>query len=131
MKVRKADSGDVISIKEIIDENLDTLIERTEEEITKFIPSFYVLEDNGEIIGCSSLEIYSPRLGELRSIAIRKNRRGEGLGRTLVQKTLEEVKKENVKEILVVTSNPEFFKKLDFQHSLNERYALFWNNLKT
>ena len=130
MTVRKGTLKDIPSIKELIRSNQETLIERSDEEIAKIIDNFYVKEVKNKIVGCCCLEIYSPKIAEIRSVAVANEHRMHGYGSELVEAAVEDANKHNILEIMVVTSNPDFFKKLDFGTCLNEKYALFWNNPK-
>jgi amino-acid N-acetyltransferase len=130
MTVRKATIQDIPDIQQLIFSNQDTLIKRSEDEIEKIIDHFYVKIADKKIVGCCCLEIYSPKIAEIRSVAVADDYRMHGFGTELVEAAVEEANKHNIMEIMVVTSNPEFFKKLDFTTCLNEKYALFWNNPK-
>jgi amino-acid N-acetyltransferase len=125
--LRKAQAADVPNIQHLIDSNLDKLLPRTDEQILELLDTFWVIEDEGEIVGCVCLEVYSPKIAELRSLAVRDDKRGHGYGEVLVQTVVEEAQRRNIKQILVVTSTREFFEKLNFGACLNEKYALFWN----
>lgn len=128
MTVRKATQNDILSIKKLILSNQDTLIQRSDQEIEKYIKNFFVKESEGEIVGCCCLEVYSPKIAEVRSVAVHPDHRMHGYGSELVQAAVEEANSLNILEIMVVTSNPNFFERLSFSTCLNEKYALFWNN---
>jgi amino-acid N-acetyltransferase len=125
--LRKATLDDVRLIRELIDTNLDKLLPRTEDELRELIEWFWVYDQEGEIVGCACLEIYSPKIAELRSLAVREDCRGKGYGELIVNTIVEEAKRMKIQQILVVTSTREFFEKLNFGACLNEKYALFWN----
>jgi amino-acid N-acetyltransferase len=71
--------------------------------------------------------VYSPKIAELRSLAVQDSSRGHGYGRRLVEAAVEEAERQKIRQILVVTSTREFFEGLNFGACLNEKYALFWN----
>lgn len=78
----------------------------------------WVIEDQGEILA-ASLGLYDGRRGFVQSVAVRKDRRHEGLGTEVVQKTIESLKDCGTKRIrlFVRKSNAEvlqFYKKLGF-----------------
>ncbi len=125
--LRRAQLADVRPIRDLIDANLDKLLPRSEDEIRELIDSFWVVEDGGYIVGCCCLEVYSPKIAELRSLAVAEGCRGKGYGELLVKAAVEEAQQHKVRQILVVTSSREFFEKLNFGECLNEKYALFWN----
>jgi len=124
--VRKAHTNDIPAIVKLITENQDKLLLRHEKDVDDLLETFWVIEDNNEIIACCSLEVYNPKIAELRSLAVHQENRGKGLGVMLVKKMLKEAQSRNIKEVLVVTSDREFFEKLNFSSVLNEKFALFW-----
>ncbi len=127
--LRKAILEDVDNIKSLIDANSDKLLPRKGEDIVELLNSFYVIDDNGEIVGCCCLEVYSPKIAEVRSLTVRADARGHDYGTQLVNACIEDARRLNIRQILVVTSTPEFFEKLHFGLCLNEKYAMFWNGV--
>ncbi len=127
--LRKATLNDVDGIQALIDMNLDKLLPRKHEELIELLDSFYVIEEDQQIVGCCCLEVYSPKIAEIRSLAVRSDSRGKEYGSQLVNVCIEDARKRNIRQILVVTSTPEFFEKLHFGLCLNEKYAMFWNGV--
>lgn len=125
--LRKAVKGDIPSIVELIQQNTETLLPRTATEITELIDTTWVVEHDGKVVGCCSLEVYSPKIAEVRSLAVRKDMRGHGYGAQLVEAAVAEGKRRNVYQIFAITSSVEFFKKINFGPCLNEKYAVFWD----
>lgn len=125
--LRKAILNDVDGILAVIDANLDKLLPRTREDIIELLDSFWVIEQDEQIVGCVCLEVYSPKIAEIRSLAVRADSRGKEYGSQLVNVCIEEARRRNIRQILVVTSTPEFFEKLNFGLCLNEKYAMFWS----
>lgn len=128
MGIRKAEAQDVEAILAVVDSNTDRLLARDREEIVSLLDTFWVAEDGGRIVGCSCLEIYSPKIAELRSLAVLPEYRGRGHGAALTAAAVEEAERRGIPQVLVVTSNREFFERLNFGPCLNEKYALFWLN---
>ncbi len=124
--LRKATLNDVDGIKAVIDANLDKLLPRSREDIIELLGSFWVAEEDDQIVGCVCLEVYSPKIAEIRSLAVRQDSRGKDYGSQLVNVCISEARGRNIRQILVVTSTPEFFEKLNFGLCLNEKYAMFW-----
>jgi N-acetylglutamate synthase-like GNAT family acetyltransferase len=125
-ELRKATLNDVDGIKAVIDANLDKLLPRTREEIIELMESWYVIDEDGLIAGCVCLEVYSPKIAEIRSLAVLESARGHDYGTLLVNQCIADARRRNIRQILVVTSTPEFFEKLKFGLCLNEKYAMFW-----
>jgi amino-acid N-acetyltransferase len=125
--IRKATPADIPAIQTLIDENLDKLLPRDIQELKELLGSFWVYEADGRVVGCCCLEVYGPKIAELRTLAVEAAHRGRGCGEQLVRAALDEAKRRNIRQVLVVTSAREFFEKLNFMPTLNEKYALFWN----
>jgi N-acetylglutamate synthase-like GNAT family acetyltransferase len=126
--VRKATAADLDAIVDVIGSNTDRLLARDRGEVAQLLDSFWVAEADGKVVGCGCLEIYSPKIAELRSLAVRQAYRGRGFGAALTRVIVEEAERRGIPQVLVVTSNREFFERLDFGPCLNEKYALFWIN---
>jgi amino-acid N-acetyltransferase len=103
------------------------LLARTLTEIDDLLPNFFVaVTDNDVIIGCAALEIYSPKLGEIRSLAVAREAQGLGVGRRLVNACVERARLNKVLEVMAVTSSDGFFQSCGFDYTLpGEKRALF------
>ena len=89
------------------------------------IPSFFVAEIDGRLVGCCALQIYSQRLAEIRSLAVHPDWTHHGVGTRLVEACKQRAKERGVKQVMAVTSSPGFFEQLDFSTFKRERTALF------
>ena len=102
------------------------LLDRTYDEIETWLPSFFIAEAEGHIVGCAALEIYSRKLAEIRSLAVSPDVQGMGVGRMLVQACVDLARERNILETMVVTSSDEFFRACGFDFTLpGEKKALF------
>jgi len=124
--LRRARFEDIEPIRELINQNLDKVLPRTADELRELLDTLWVVDENGAIAGCCCLEVYSPKIAELRSLVVREDCRGKGYGEMLVQVATEEAQRRKIRQVLVVTSTREFFEQLNFGPALNEKYALFW-----
>jgi amino-acid N-acetyltransferase len=125
--LRKATPADIPAVQQLIEANLDKLLPRSDPELQELIDTLWVIDRQGEIVGCCCLEVYSPKIAELRSLAVRDDCRGLGYGAMLVEAAVSEAQRRNIRQVLVVTSNRDFFERMNFGLCLNEKYALFWN----
>lgn len=125
--IRSATQSDIPRIQALINQNLDKLLPRETDEIERLIDSFYVYEDGGELVGCCCLEVYSKKIAEIRTVAVNKDYRNRGIGTELIKAALEEGKRRNIYEIMVVTSSLDYFASLGFSTCMNEKYAMFWS----
>lgn len=125
--VRRAALPDVDRIVDLINNNLDKLLPRTRDEVIDMLDCFWVSEDDGRVVGCCCLEVYSKKIAEIRSVAVDVEFREKGHGAQLIKAATTEAKQRNIEQVLVVTSTPQYFEQLNFKPCLNEKYALFWN----
>ncbi len=125
--IRKATLNDIRGILELVNANLGTLLPRTSSDYEELIETTYVCEKDGRIAGSCVLEIYSPKIAEIRSFVVHKEYRSQGVGKALIAEAVAEARKRNIREIMVVTSAREYFEKQNFGACLNEKFALFWN----
>lgn len=130
--LRKANFKDVGKIEKLINfgAKKGKVLKRDREEIKKVIGSFFVWEDpssagQGEILGCISLEIYSKKLAEIRSLVVSPKYQKKGIGTALIKKCLAKAKKEGIYEVLAVTDKVDLFEQLGFSKQLSNQWPLF------
>jgi amino-acid N-acetyltransferase len=126
MSIRKATMDDIPAIKLLIAANPKTILPRTDQELLALCEGFWVAQHNGEVVGCCCLEIYSPKIAEIRTVIVREDVRGMGFGENLVRVAAEAAEALNIREVMVVTSSPEYFSRLGFGECLHEKWALFY-----
>jgi amino-acid N-acetyltransferase len=74
------------------------------------------------ILGCGALARLGPGLGEVRSLAVRADAAGQGVGRTIVARLLGIAWRRGLGEVLALTRRPSFFEALGFQVTRRERF---------
>ena len=80
----------------------------------------FVMSDNKAILGVASLHIIEKltrKLGLIEDVAVRKNNRGLGIGKKLVEKLIQTGKEKKCDKIVLSSSekNSEFYEKMGFQ----------------
>ncbi|MGV0742297.1 amino-acid N-acetyltransferase [Mycolicibacterium sp. XJ870] len=114
--VRRARTSDVSAIKNLVDiyagkilleKNLVTLYEAVQE--------FWVVELDGELVGCGALHVLWADLGEVRTVAVHPRVRGAGVGHLLVERLLEVARDLHLQRIFVLTFEVDFFTKHGFE----------------
>lgn len=128
--VRLAQRADIPAISDMIRPYVDEgkLLERTYAEFEDLLPTFFVAvaEENGEIVGCAALEIYSRKLAEIRSLAVKASAQGRGVGKMLVDACVELAKERGILEVMAITSSDGFFQSCGFEYTLpGAKRALF------
>ncbi len=132
--IRTAQSGDIPNIARLIQPFVadGKLLLRTYNELDELLPNFFVAALDGEIIGCAALEIYSPKLAEIRSLAVAVSAQGLGVGKMLVNACLDRAHTNNVYEVMAITSSDGFFQSCGFDYTLpGEKRALFIQTRET
>lgn len=87
--------------------------------------SFFVADDGGTVVGCCALQIYSRRLAEVRSLAVHPHYREQGIAAKLVDACRERGRERRVKQLFVVTGEPQFFERRGFTVYPGWKTALF------
>ncbi len=116
MKIIKPTLDKIIDIQTILSPYIKEgiILNRDEDEIATNIRSYAVAYDDKKPVGVAALHIYSPFLGEIRSLAVDKNYQGRGIGKMIVNTLLDEARDLHLKEVLVLTYKKEFFEKMGF-----------------
>jgi amino-acid N-acetyltransferase len=115
--LRKAKIKDAKDIQTLVNyyARQGQLLPRSLNELYESIRDFYVYEDNLEIIGVCALHINWEDLAEIRSLAVKEERNGEGVGMRLARVCLDEAKSLDIPSVFALTYRPGFFEKLGFQ----------------
>lgn len=80
------------------------------------VPEFLVaVNEAGEVVGAGALHVMWEDLAEVRSLIVRDDLRGQGVGHLLVSKLLERAKSLDVNRVFCLTFETEFFAKHGFQ----------------
>lgn len=114
--IRKAVMADAKSIQTLVNtyakggEMLPLSINEVYEKILEFV----VWEEDGELLGCCALHPTWDDLAEIRSIAVSPDNKKSGIGRSLVEKSLETAGVLGIHKVFLLTYVPGFFAKLGF-----------------
>jgi len=124
LELRKAREQDVPALLALINgyaaRNL--LLYRTEESLRERLTDFTVALWDGELVGCAALSELGPRTGEVRSLAVREDQGGRGIGHRVVERLLEEAAERDFLEVLALTRRVPFFQALGFEVTRRERF---------
>ena len=116
LTIRPAQTSDVRAIRELID--LYALQRRllTKETVTLYesVQEFTVAEVDGRIIGCGALHVMWEDLAEVRTLAVREEFRGKGVGKRMLEEIIERARRVGVKRLFCLTFETEFFARHGF-----------------
>ena len=116
-RVRWATVADATRIYDLLQHyaKLGRLLPRSTEEIVERLSSFFVSEQNSTMTGCAPLEVFTPELGEVRSLAVDPDFARLGHGRVLVEQLELEARRLGLQRLMALTYVPDFFDKLGFK----------------
>jgi amino-acid N-acetyltransferase len=126
MLVRKARLQDATNIYELVNSlsHDGTLLRRVFAEICENVRDFTIAEtDSGVFLGCGALHLYGPHLAEIRSIVVRPEAKGQGVGGRILNGLLEEAEANGVGCVCLFTRIPHFFFRYGFRE-VEDRAAL-------
>lgn len=118
MLYRKATMADIPAIHELINDyaGKGLMLRRPLLFLYESVRDFVVAidETTGELTGVGGLHIMWQDLAEIRSLAVKPDTTGKGIGRGIVEFLLEEGKQMGLKRIFALTYQQAFFEKCGF-----------------
>lgn len=90
------------------------LLPRTIESLLADLQNFITLKVDQEIVGCVSLKIWNKERAEVRSLAIKQEYLGLGMGKLLLKELEIRARQLKIKTLFALTLEPTFFKKSGF-----------------
>lgn len=115
--VRKATLADVRPMAQLIQKYADSavMLPRNEFELAEHVRDFMVASDEqGALLGCGALHIYTPTVAEVRSLGVDPELKTLGIGRRIVESLLAEGESLGLHSVFAFTYVPGFFHKLGF-----------------
>ena len=91
------------------------MLHRSLEAIYEMLREFIVAEEDGRIVGCVAVDIFWSDLAEIKSVAVVPERRGQGVGRMLVEAAEADAGKLGVKKLFALTYEKGFFLSRGFE----------------
>jgi amino-acid N-acetyltransferase len=115
--VRKPKLTEVVSMKQLLDEAAaeEQVLPRQLPELYENVRDFYVYVDERGLGGLVALHIDMVDLAEVRSLVVRGDLRGRGVGRRLVETVVAEAELLDIARVYALTRLPEFFEKSGFR----------------
>ena len=116
LQIRGARLEDVPGIYNLLKHysDLGVLLPRPESDIFNSLRDFYVVEDDGRIVACAALLIYTSELGEVRSLAVDPGYKHLGLGNRMVNQLESDADKLGLSKLMALTYVVGFFEKMQF-----------------
>jgi amino-acid N-acetyltransferase len=110
LSVRRARVADVRKIKALVDSDAGrVLLEKELVTLYENMQEFWVVEQDGEVLGCGALHVLWEDLAEIRTVVVDKRARGLGLGHALVGRLVSLARELGLLRIFVLTFETSFF----------------------
>ncbi len=112
---------DVPSIHRLITHHAEfnRMLFRSFADLYEHLRDFFVAvepDPGGEqVVGCAALELVWRDLAEIKSLAVDESRRGQGIGRQLVDAALQEAHRLGLVRVFALTREQSFFERLGFR----------------
>jgi amino-acid N-acetyltransferase len=114
--LRNATVHDVPRMGHIINSHaeLGKMLFKSYQQLYENLRDFAVYEVGRKVVGCVGLTIVWADLAEVRSLAVDGKYQGRGIGKKLVQWTIDEARRLGVRRVMSLTYEKEFFARLGF-----------------
>jgi len=108
---------DIKQMQDLVLEDVENgnILVRSESEMATTIRSYRVVYDGDILIGFVALHIHSLKLAEIRSLVVKSEYRGKGIGKELIKYCIVEANQINLEELLVLTYKQALFEKYNFK----------------
>ncbi|MGH3922937.1 MAG: amino-acid N-acetyltransferase, partial [Pseudonocardiaceae bacterium] len=114
--MRRARVRDVRAIKDLVDGYAGAVL-LAKQLVTLYedVQEFWVAERGGVLIGCGALHVLWEDLAEIRTLAVRPDSLGHGVGRALVRQLVAQGRALGLRRIFVLTFEECFFSRHGFR----------------
>ena len=114
--VRPARLSDVPRIQEIINGHAERgrMLFKNFAQLYENLRDFAIYEYGGDVVGCVALGIVWSDMAEIRSLAVDEDFIGRGIGRALVEWTVDDARRLGIRKLMSLTYEQRFFEKLGF-----------------
>jgi amino-acid N-acetyltransferase len=115
--VRRARTADVVAIRSLVDHYAPDrrLLSKATVTLYEDVQEFVVAETAGEVVACAALHVMWRDLAEVRTVAVRPDFAGRGVGTMLVQRLIERGRDLGITRIFCLTFEVDFFERFGFE----------------
>lgn len=115
--LRKAEIKDVKDIQKLLTffAGRGDMLSRSLSELYEAIRDFYIVEENGVLLGAAALHIVWEDLAEIRSVAVMEDAGRKGIGTEVVRACIAEGRTLGLKRLFCLTYKPDFFARFGFR----------------
>ena len=90
------------------------LLPRPVSELYQCVREFVVAEREGKVVGCAALRVLWDDVAEVRTLAVRPDHHGRGLGGVLVQALIADARSLGLPRVIALTREVPFFERCGF-----------------
>ena len=115
--LRQATSKDLPALHALIHHYSEQgiLLPRTKADLRTILLDFRVVSTPDKVLACAVLHYFTPRIAEVRSLAVAPDEHGGGHGRRLVEALIEDARRRGAELVFAFTYATEFFHRLGFE----------------
>ena len=115
--LRPARAIDVEAMRSLIERYAreDRMLSRSSEFLSGHLRDFVIAQDASDsFLGCCALAVLTDDLAEIRSLAVRPEASGRGVGSALVEERIAQARRLGLRRVFALTLVPEFFERCGF-----------------
>ena len=114
--VRWARTADVKAIRGIVAPMVQSRVLIAKEAVTYYeaLQQFRVAEVDGQVVGCGALHVMWEDLAEIRTLAVRPEAKGAGVGSALLETLVQDARDLGVQRLFCLTFEVDFFSRHGF-----------------
>ncbi len=115
--IRRARLGDVPGIAGVMADYViqGVLLPRPVSELYQCVREFHVAVRGDDVVACAALRVLWDDLGEVRSLAVRPDCHGQGLGARLVEAVIQDAAAVALPRVIALTREVPFFERCGFE----------------
>ncbi|MDX9813097.1 MAG: N-acetyltransferase [Sulfurimonas sp.] len=116
IELTKAKLSDIDEMQKLVYPEIESgiILPRSDDDVATNIRSYILAKEGGAIVGFCALHIHTKELAETRSLIVKEDKRGKGVGQALVNQAILEARALELKKVLTLTYQKDFFEKLGF-----------------
>ena len=115
--IRAARTSDIRTIREIVRPHADSRVLVSKDAVTYYeaLQQVKVAEQGGVVVGCGALHVMWEDLAEIRTLAVRPEAKGHGVGSRLLEALMADARDLGVQRLFCLTFEVDFFTRHGFE----------------